>query len=975
MSRRRAATVLVLAAALAVATAAGPAAAGDPDRVWRTLESEHFVVHYYEPLEDVARRVAAVAERSHTVLVPVFGHEPREKTHVVLVDDTDGANGFASVIPRNQITLFATAPNAGSVLADHDDWLYGLFVHEYAHILHLDTISGLPSYYNAIFGKTWSPNQTMPRWIIEGLATYQESKRSSSGRLRSSHFEMYLRVPVLAGQSLRLDEVSGAPIRFPRGNVPYLHGSHFLAYVLDRFGDDTLRAMSHAGGGSTIPFGVNRQLHEAIGRDFDGLYADWQAHLRDTATLQLEAVERRRPRQGRRLSVVGEVARNPRYSRDGRELYWLEADGVRDTIIRAMPVGGDRRAARDVRRIDRVGTFDVDGEGGLVYEQNQVHRDVYAFQDLYRWDAKADRVQRLTRGERARDPALSPDGDRVAYSRNGGSASELVVLDLRRPDDRRVVWRGRGRYDQAFNPAWSPDGTRLAFTAWRTGGVRDVLVVDADGTHHGLGPGVTEVTRDRALDGDPAWSADGRWLYFTSDRTGVANVFAWELTTGALWQVTNLIGGVTELAVSPDGTRLAYGDFVGTGWDLFELELDPARWAPARPYVDDRPPPTVVRDDEVEVTPPRPYRALETLAPRAWTGNLAVGSFGQAATVQVNGADLAGLHGWTLGTTIELERGDVSVGAAYGYAGLRPGLRVAAARAIARRTNLRINGEARPWTEEVYGLTAALILPPRRNDRSAISISLDYDLDWFRQLTVPTLIADPDELVPGVPLSDYRTAGLALRAGFGNVRAFLYGVGPGEGMEGSAALRVDHPALGASARALVLSWFWRGYLKVPWGESNNLVLRLTGGMRVGDLARGAAFALGGVPEQDVARSVIDSSRSSPTGYLRGYPQRSVLGNTFHLANAEYRHQIVAIERGAATLPVFVKRLHAAALLDAGLAYDGPFDVGDVRWSVGAALRLDAFFGYFVPGAFEVGYSRGLTADGVGEGWFLLTTWI
>lgn len=969
----RAAVLALAAAVVALGGGAGTARAGDPDRVWRTIESDHFVIHYYEPLDDIARRVAVVAERSHQVLAPALGHAPREKTQVLLVDDTDGANGFASVLPRNQITLFATAPNASSVLADHDDWLYGLFAHEYTHILHLDTIGGLPTFYNAVFGKIWAPNQTMPRWIIEGIATYEESKRSSSGRTRNTQFDMYLRVPVLTGQPLRLDEVTAAPLRFPRGNAAYLYGSHFLKYVFDRFGDAALRDMSHAGGSSTIPFGVNRQLAEAVGRDFDGLYAEWQRHLRDKATLQLEAVERRGPRAGRRLTVVGEVARNPRYSRDGRELYWLEADGVRDTIIRKLPAGGDRRAARDVRRIQRVGTFDVDGDGGLVYEQNQPFRDVYAYQDLYRWDAKADRVERLTRGERAREPALSPDGDLVAYSRNGGSTSEIVVLDLRHPEQRRVVWRGDGRFDQALAPAWSPDGKRLAFVAWRAGGVRDVLIAPADRSSVGLSDGVVEVTRDRALDGDPAWSPDGRWLYFTSDRTGISNVFAWDEAAGSTWQVTNVIGGITEMAVSPDGTRLAYGDFVGTGWDLYELTLDPRRWTPALPYVDDRPAATAIRDDEVAVSAPRPYRALETLAPRSWTANLAVGSFGRAVTAQTSGADIAGLHGWTLGTTLELERGDISVGTSYGYGGLRPGLRVAAARAIARRGNFRVGGVAQPWTEEIYSLTAAIGLPARRNDDSALSISLDYDFDWFRRLSSPSMIANPDQTLPGVPLSDFRTAGVALRAGFGNVRGFLYGVGPGEGMEGSAAVRLDHPAVGASARALVLSWFWRGYWKAPWGESNNLALRLTGAMRVGDNARGAAFALGGVPSQDVARAVIDSTRMSPTGYLRGYEQRSVAGNVFHLANLEYRHELFSIERGVSTLPLFVKRLHVAALLDAGTAYDDGFDVGEVRWSVGGALRLDAFFGFFVPGAFELGYAHGMTDDGVGEGWFLLTS--
>src|SRR5262245_25034831 len=99
MSRRLVACVVAMLAATATT-----ARAGDPDRVWMTVESPHFVVHYYEPNGDVGRRVAVVAERAHRTLAPALDHEPEEKCHIVLLDDTDGANGFANVLPRNAIT-------------------------------------------------------------------------------------------------------------------------------------------------------------------------------------------------------------------------------------------------------------------------------------------------------------------------------------------------------------------------------------------------------------------------------------------------------------------------------------------------------------------------------------------------------------------------------------------------------------------------------------------------------------------------------------------------------------------------------------------------------------------------------------------------------------------------------------------------------------------------------------------------------
>jgi hypothetical protein len=92
-------------------------------------------------------------------------------------------------LPRNAIQVNATGPSSFTELDDHEDWLYGLVAHEYTHILHIDTMSGLPTIYNKIFGKTWAPNQILPRWIIEGIAVYEESKRSAGGRNRGTRFD------------------------------------------------------------------------------------------------------------------------------------------------------------------------------------------------------------------------------------------------------------------------------------------------------------------------------------------------------------------------------------------------------------------------------------------------------------------------------------------------------------------------------------------------------------------------------------------------------------------------------------------------------------------------------------------------------------------------------------------------------------------------------------------------------------------
>ncbi len=964
MTPRLTPRALGLGLAVLVAVLVGRAEAGDPKREYRTLESEHFIVYYWVPLDDVARRIAVVAERAHRVLSPALDHSPAQKTLIYVTDDTDSANGFAGVLPVNAITLYATAPAGFSELDDYDDWLYGLVAHEYTHILHLDTMSGLPNIYNSIFGKTWAPNQIMPRWVIEGIATYEESKRSAGGRNRGNRFDEQIRIARKGGYDLRLDQVSGAPRAFPRGNAAYMYGSHFLQYVFDRFGDDTLREMSHTSGAYAPPFAVNRQIAKVVGKPFTELYDDWKLYLRDKYSMQEMAAERRGLKPGRALTTSGEANLIPHYTADGRELYWLQYDGNSLPRVRAMPVGGDVTAARDIVQIDAMGEYDLLPDGSLVYEQGRQFRAVYGYEDLWRWDARTGQTVRLTTGRRARGPAVSPDGRRVAYSQNERSESVLAVMELAPDAPETILWRGV-RYDQAYQPAWSPDGKRIAFSAWRFGGWRDILIVDVETKQ------VEQITNDRAMDLHPHWSSDGSVLYFASDRTGISNIYAFDLRDRTTWQVTNVIGSAFEPEPSPDGTRLAFIASVPKGgYDLFEIPLDRSTWLPARDFVDDRPPPVAVADDEAAVTQARPYRALESLSPKVWTLQLdtATGS----ANIATNGGDAVGLHGYSLAVGLDTHTGDANIGASYGYFGLLPAIRFAASRTLLERGGWRVDGVQKRYKEEDWSGTLSIGIPFESRASSSWTMALDYDVDWYRLVKAPDSMLDPNIRVPTHPPTDYVQAGIGTRVAFSTLKGTTFGIGSQSGFDGSVSVRLDHPALGATYRNVTVSYAADRFQKL-WGKTPVLSLRLAGAVRTGDLPRLGAYGLGGMPAQDVARSIVDSTRAAATGYLRGYPGRSVAGNQFHLLNLEYRQELWSVERGLGTLPVYLRRLHFAVLSDTGIAFDTTFDAErDTRTSLGAALRLDAFFGYFVPGTFEIGYSRGLTEGGLNETWFLLT---
>ena len=532
-------------------------AVGDPSLLWQTFETPHFRVHHHKGLQAVAKRAAEVAEDVHARLIGPMGWAPKEITHIVVTDDTDFANGSATSLPFNTVRLYVTAPDDLSPLNDYDDWQLELITHEYTHILHTDHITGVPAIYNAIVGKQYSPNQMQPRWLLEGLAVLMESRHTTAGRNRSSIFDMYLRGDVLANNIAPIDQISHTPRRWPQGNLWYLYGSHFLEYVDSVYGFEALRQVAADYGDEIIPYGINRAIHRATGKTYVELYQGWIAWMRRRYDAQKKEILARGQREGKRITFHGQEAFHPRYMPDlsgaGRSIAYYRNDAHTTAGLYAMR--GDVKTngygiGKLITRTSGTSTPAFLADGSLVYDSVEASKlRIYFYWDLFRrkageWGAETEQGERLSFGLRASEPAVSPDGAQVAFVVNKQGTSYLYVSDLDGPSGkplgapRKLV--PNERFNQVYTPRWSPDGTRIAFSAWTTGGYRDVKIVDV------TTGALTDITHDRALDTGPVFSPDGKRLFFSSDRTGIANIYAHDLATGELKQVTNVIGGAFQ---------------------------------------------------------------------------------------------------------------------------------------------------------------------------------------------------------------------------------------------------------------------------------------------------------------------------------------------------------------------------------------------------------------------------------------------
>jgi Tol biopolymer transport system component len=921
---------LLLAALLPPALLAPAAPLGaatyPPQYRFRTVSTERVSVHFHDPLEPMAREAAAVASE---ILVR---HERRYgkrvgRVQLVLVDADDQPNGYASPLPFPLVNVRAVAPDGTDGFGNHEGWLRLVLAHELAHTVHLEEARGIWSAGRALFGRApfLFPNTFAMSWMIEGLATYEETELTAFGRGRNPDSRMVLRMAALEGRFPKEDQAIYALDAWPGGQTPYLFGEAFLRHTVGRSGGDTLPRIARQHAVQFPPWLDGRTLSKVTGTGLHEGWASWADAAGKAFAREADARTREGPTQARPLTTRGIRQTTPRFSPDGALVAYGSQTLTRFPEIRLVRADGSDDRPLALRNGGSGLAWTPDG-ATLVYAELQVHHTYSVFGDLSLVTVATGKVRRLTRGARAYDPDPAPDGRSVVFARKLGDRSELALVGIDGQGLRTLTRSARGV--EWSGPRWSPTGSAIVAARLLPGGWLDLVRVDpATGS-------VEQLTHDRAKDVEPTWTPDGQAVVFRSDRDGVSNLYALRLADREVVRVTNVLGGAFQPSVSPDGRSVVYSDYGSAGYDVRIAPLD-LTTAPAAPtFVDAHPAPRA--DPAPAAEPARPYRAGSMLWPRFWTPWIQLEEDDSRIGLATGGSDALFRHVWGARATYGTGTERVNVGGFYLYDRFRPSLIVSGQ----DTTSLFSSGSSR--TRE---LNLQTVMPLRRTVRSIQTLSLT----WRREREEVIGSSDPTDRLD--------LGGLQTAWTLASARNYPMSISPSEGARLQLAWLHEAEALGSDVDLDKATVEARVYQRV-FGARDVLALRAGGGNTWGEPQFERSFAVGGYPDA----SLFDVVRTNEA-VLRGYPDNAFTGRRYAAFNAEYRFPLFSPQRGWRSLPLFLRHFRGTVFFDAAHAWSGSFRLSEVKTAAGAALGLDSAIGYTLPLRAELSVAHGFRERG------------
>lgn len=566
-----------------------------PELDWQTIETEHFVFNFHEGTEWSVNMAMKVAESVYPYVTGLYKWEPKEKTQIIIQDTDDYANGGAYYFD-NKIIIWAS-PLEFDLRGNHQ-WMWNVFTHEFSHIISLGASMkypiNIPMFYvqwidreipmkeNIILeypkgiGSFPIANSIVPMWWAEGVAQYQyENARHD---FWDSHRDMILRDAALNNRIMSWGDVSHFGHAGIGNEVVYNTGYAFASFLAERYGSSVHANIAEAAS-NKLRLGFDRIIKDATGTSGKELYNDFAEHiqadyLNHTVSIREHLVE------GEIFFAEGPGNFLTSYSSDGKRMVFQSSKGYDYISYNFLyTFEGDKEVKISKNRVR--GNVAWSPDGNTVYFAQRQKANIYGstWFDLMSYDFTTEKLDRMTKDARIYSVTSDADGQLYVIRVHDGTHN---IFRYDPVDSLMENLTNFNQGEQVFIMQSDPDGKKIYFDMAVNHG-RDIYCLNLK--DNSIDPLIFDITHDNRT---PYLSQDGKYLYFSSDRTGIFNIYRMELGENSETELlSNVIGAAMYPAIDPNDNSLSYtlfkeGRFVLN--KLTDIESIPQEYAKYKEY-------------------------------------------------------------------------------------------------------------------------------------------------------------------------------------------------------------------------------------------------------------------------------------------------------------------------------------------------------------------------------------------------------
>lgn len=545
------------------------------DFTWYFIQSTHFDVYFTEGGDQIAEFTADIAESSYASISRAFRYQIFNRIPIVVYNShndfqqTNVVNEYLEEGIGGVTELFKNRV----VLPFEGDY------RKFRHVIHHELVHAVINemFYGGSIQSIITNNITLqlPLWFNEGLAEYEALRWDTDS-------DMFLRDATVHEHLPAIDNLNGY--------FAYRGGQSVWNFIARKYGDQKIAEILTRIRGTRS---VDQGFRSAIGLSVEELSERWQ--------------------KDQRVQYWPDVAKRQEVADYARRLTDHTKDHNFYNTSPAISPQGDRIAFIS----DRDDYFDV-------FVMNAIDGSIQGKIVEGQRTADFEELHLLTPGM-----SWSPDGKRLALAAKSGSEDAIIIMDVASGSEEKLEFGLDGIFSVNWSPVMPDSSHRqgvLTFVGLKEG-QSDIYTYDLDNRT------LTNLTGDVFSDEDPSWSADGKKIYFSSDRTdyldpsaipaefkiqrhlphqvdlysidvathtitritnlpnsdetsvtaapdgkhlyfisdmnGINNIYLMDLDSLTFRPITNSLSGVYQLSISRDGNRLAFSSLNNSGFDIF----------------------------------------------------------------------------------------------------------------------------------------------------------------------------------------------------------------------------------------------------------------------------------------------------------------------------------------------------------------------------------------------------------------------